>query len=357
MWKLDENREMLLKRLCNSYGPTSYEIAAQKIVSQEFERMKLGCKGDAIGNLYATILPEADFHIGIVAHIDEVGLQITEITESGLLRFRRLGGVRATSLIGHKVIILTHEGPVTGIVGCDPLQDNGTDTGILIKTSDLWIDAGFENKKQCSQIVSIGDYTLFKEEYEHIGVNRIASKALDNRLGVFVMIEAIRELKDSDIQIGVVGISSVQEEISLRGIAASSQKLDVAIILDVDFATDIPTGHTQMGCLSLGKGIGMNKNADNNIVIQQCMQQIARLYDIPVQTTLSRNISGGTDAAQLQLKGNIATLNINIPLRYMHTHAEICDYRDVEYAVRAVVELVKHLNRTNIRSFVPWKME
>lgn len=356
MWKYTEKKRQRLETLCSSYGPTAYEVGVQKVVAERFRNMGIPCSGDAIGNLYASINDNADFCIGIAAHCDEVGIQVTEIIEKGLLRFRKIGGVRATSLIGHKVVILTEKGPVRGIVGSDPLQNNGTDNGILVKTSDLWIDIGADTKHDCEGIVEIGDYGVFEADFLELGENRIASKSLDDRLGVFIMEEVMEILRNEHLNIGVVAISTVQEEISYRGAAASVKPMAAAIVLDVDFATDIPTEHTNMGALYLGGGIGINRNADSNVVLQKIFLDMAYEKDIPVQKTVSRNISGGTDATQLQVKGNIATLNINIPLRYMHSHKEVCDKRDIEYAVRSVVGLIKRINdNEQLRNFVPWQ--
>ena len=153
----------------------------------------------------------------------------------------------------------------------------------------------------------------------------------------------------------VVAISTVQEEINMGGIAACHRPLDVAIVVDVDFATDIPTAHSDMGHLSLGGGIGINYNADSNSVLQRIFCEVAQRSNIPIQATLSRNISGGTDATIARTIGNTATLNINIPLRYMHSHYEMCDLRDVEWAVISIIKLIEHLNDNNIRNFVPWQ--
>lgn len=356
MWNYTEEKRQRLEALCSSYAPTAYEVEVQKLVAERFRGMGIPCSGDAIGNLYASINENADFCIGIVAHCDEIGIQVTEINEKGLLRFRKIGGLRATSLIGHKVVILTENGPVRGIIGCDPLQNNGTDTGILVRTSDLWIDIGADTRQDCAEMVETGDYGVFEADYLELGKNRIASKSLDDRLGLFIMEEVMDILRNERLNIGVVAISTVQEEISYRGAAASVKPMAAAIVLDVDFATDIPTEHTNMGALELGCGIGINRNADSNVVLQRIFLKMASQEGIPVQKTVSRNISGGTDATQLQVNGDIATLNINIPLRYMHSHKEVCDKRDIEYAVRSVVGLIKLLNdNEQSRSFVPWQ--
>lgn len=356
MWHFTEDSEQRLRALCGSYAPTSFEMAVQKTIADRFADMGLQCTGDAIGNLYASINEDADFKIGIAAHCDEIGIQVTEITGQGLLRFRKLGGLRATSLIGHRVAILTETGTIPGIIGCDPLQDNGTDNGILVKTSDLWIDIGTESAQESACAVKIGDYGVFESDFIKLGCNRIAAKSLDDRLGVFVMEEVMNILRNEKLTVGLTAISTVQEEISYRGASACTKHLDAAIVLDVDFTTDIPTEHSQTGLLELGKGVGINRNADSNIVLQNMFVNVAKESGIPVQPTLSRNVSGGTDATRMQTSGNTATLNINIPLRYMHSQYELCDRRDIEYAVRAVADLIKFIdNNQTARTFVPWR--
>lgn len=354
-WTFNNTNRMLLKALCESYAPSSEEVRTQKIIANYFENKGVECWGDAMGNLYASTNSKCNFHIGIVAHSDEIAMQITDIDNNGLLRFRKVGGLRATSLIGHRVVVLGNNGIVEGIIGCDPLQDNGTDAGILVRTADLWIDLGGESKEESESMVSIGDFALFKSDFYYLGRNRIVSKSLDNRLGSFIMSEVVSHLLKSSLAVDVVAVSTVQEEINMGGIASCRTPLDVAIVVDVDFATDIPTAHTNMGNLFLGRGIGINYNADSNSVLQQYFCKIAKEHNIPIQATLSRNVSGGTDATIARTLGNVATLNINIPIRYMHSHYEMCDVRDVEHAINSIIHLIEYLNDNDIRNFIPWQ--
>lgn len=354
MWKLDINNKNLLCDLCSIISPSTREMDLQRFLCEKFEEAGGSVSGDAMGNLYAYKNKESDFRIALIAHADEVGIQISSITEAGLLRFRKIGGVRATSLTGHKVCVKTEKGIVEGIIGCDPLQNNGTDNGILVKTSDLWIDIGAQNAEEARNTVQVGDFGVFKPDFISLGKNRLASKAFDDRLGVFVMLEVMKELQKEDLDVGVLAVSSVQEEISMRGIAACKEKFSAAIVLDVDFATDVPVDNISMGDLSLGNGVGLNLNADSNIVLQNIFCDVCKANSILVQRTISRNISGGTDSTIVQSLGDIASLNINLPLRYMHSHYEVCDIRDIEYAVNSVCELIRTVNRDNIRTFVPW---
>ena len=345
----------LLKRLCGTYGPTAHEWDVQRLVAEECRNLQMVCEGDAIGNLYAFWNNGGPIKIGIIAHADEIGMQVSDITDDGLLRFRKIGGLRASSLDGHHVKVLTKKKYIDGIIGSDPLNDNGTDKGIMVATRDLWIDIGAESRQEAEEMVEIGDYAVFNATITHLGKHRIVSKALDDRLGVYVVLQALRQLKDYALNTEIIAISSVQEEISMRGIMACHKSLDVAIVIDVDYATDIPTAHPEMGLLTLGCGIGINRNADSNPVLQHLLEDIAAEQNIALQPTISRNLSGGTDATRLGTMGDVATLNINLPLRYMHTHSEMCDMRDVNAAIRAVVALIKYLDKMRVPSFVPWQ--
>lgn len=354
-WTFTSEKACALQELCDAYGPSSSERNVQQILARRLSAAGLTCRGDAIGNLYVSAYQNSDFRIGVIAHCDEIGMQITDIDEHGLLRFRKLGGLRATSLIGHRVVVLTENGIVDGVVGCDPLQDNGTETGILVKTSDLWIDIGTESREESESHVSVGDFALFKSDFARLGKYRLVGKALDDRLGGFIMSELVMALASRISDADLVGISTVQEEINMGGIAACHEPLDVAIVVDVDFATDIPTTHADMGPLAIGYGVGMNRNADSNDVLQSIFCQVAKQLQIPVQATLSRNISGGTDATIARTLGNVATINVNIPLRYMHSHYEMCDIRDIEYTINAIIGLIEYISSHHIRNFVPWQ--
>lgn len=346
---------VLLEKLCSAYGPTAHEMNVQRLVAEECRRMQMVCEGDAIGNLYASWNDSGPLKIGIIAHADEIGMQVNGITDEGLLRFRKIGGLRATSLDGHHVKVLTQKGAIDGIVGSDPMNDNGTEKGILMATRDLWIDIGAESRQEAENLVEIGDFIVFNAAFTRLGKYHIVSKALDDRLGLYVMLKSLHELKECSLTAEVVAISSVQEEISTRGIMACRKPLDVAIILDVDFATDIPTAHPETGVLKLGGGVGINRNADSNPILRNMLVEEAAKQGIALQPTVSRNLSGGTDAAPLGTMGNIATLNVNLPLRYMHTHSEMCDIRDIDAAVKAVVALVKRLDKMPEPAFVPWQ--
>jgi endoglucanase len=356
-WMYNSRSEDGLKQLLDTISPSSYELKATKIVRDRFSSFCDKVDTDVLGNVCGIINPDASFKIGLVAHVDEIGLQITSILPNGMLRFRKIGGIKATSLVNQEIGILSAGGVVNGIIACDPLKDNETESGYTIKTDDLWIDIGTETEKESMELVNIGNYAGFLPSYLKLGSHRIVSKGVDNKVGVFIMLEIMRLLKQHGVSMGIYGMATVQEEIQLRGIKSIGAAInpDIAFVIDVDYATDIPTDkEDKIGKLMLGKGIGLNINADNNIVLQRITKSIASKNALNYQETLGRNISGGTDASALQLQSKgIACVNINIPTRYMHTKIEVCDGRDIETAVNLLFETIKHIEENKLTLFRP----
>lgn len=310
-----------------------------------------------MGNLIAHTNPGGRIKIGLIAHADEIGIQITEICEPGIARFRKIGGLRATSLIGQRVRFDAYDGnTVEGVIGCDPMQDNGTDNGILVRTSDLWVDIGAESEAEFTQRLHTGDYGTFAPlPMAQLSSHRYLSKSVDDRIGLAAAIRVIESLKDVE-DIDIILISSVQEELSLYGAKGIDVKPDCVIVVDVDYATDTPSDLGKGNILHLGKGIGLCMNADNSPVLLRDIKEVCKNRNLPYQLTVGRNFSGGTDAAAMRLKNATPCLNVNIPLRYMHTAGEVFDIRDVGYAISAVEALIRHISSNMDKDyFNPWK--
>ena len=356
-WSYNTEAESEFKQLLNTIAPSSYELDLANIVRERLNSFCDRVNTDVLGNVYGIINPDEVFKIGLVSHIDEIGLQITSFTPNGMLRFRKIGGTKTVSLINQEIGILTKKGVINGIIVCDPLKENETASDYTIRMDDLWIDIGAETQKESMELVNIGDYAGFSPSYMKLNAHRIVSKGLDNKAGVFIMLETMRLLKQHGTSTCIYGMATVQEEIQLRGIKplGTAVNPNVAFVIDVDYATDIPTDKEEkIGKLTLGKGIGLNINADNNIVLKRIIKTVADKNGLNYQETLGRNIFGGTDANALQLQSNgVACLNINIPNRYMHTKNEVCDCRDIETAVNLLFESVKHIEENKLFSFRP----
>ena len=171
-----------------------------------------------------------------------------------------------------------------------------------------------------------------------------SSKGMDDKIGAFVVAEAMRELKKRNVKVGVYCVGAVQEELGLRGATTSAFGINpnVGIAVDDGFATDLPDIEKKiLGDIKLGGGPELSRNADNNIVLLNRMCETAKKKKIPFQMTTGHRASGGTDTATIQLsRDGVATALVSIPNRYMHSPVEICDLRDVKGAIELIVETV-----------------
>lgn len=345
-----------IKDLSPLFGPSTRESEVQRWLSRQLEG-ECHVYGDPLGNLWAQYAGDKGLRCALVAHADEIGVQLTNIEETGIARFRKIGALRATSLVGQRLRFRNMRNEdVIGIVGCDPMQDNGTDNGLLLRTSDLWVDIGAESKEEFESRLKIGDFGVFDvADVMMMPGHRVCGKALDDRAGLAVALDSFRESRAIS-GINTMLMSTVQEELSLYGAKGISVDADVAIVVDVDFCSDTPSAVGNVTKLDLGGGIGISVSADTSPVLLNMAKDISEEEDIPIQITLGRNFSGGTDAAALRLKNATATIVISIPLRYMHTAREIADTRDIMNAGKFVQSMLCRLASLNDKTdLIPWK--
>lgn len=346
----------ILTELTTLSAPSCREWNVQRYIADKWGHLFSYVQGDAMGNLIAHTHPEARKKVAIVAHADEIGVQITDICPPGIARFRKIGGLRATSLIGQRLVFHTADNSIVeGIVGCDPMQNNGTENGIIVKTSDLWIDIGAESEDEFKSRLAIGAFGSFAPSpMINLGQHRFSSKSVDDRIGLTIAISVIESMASS-VEYDLMLISTVQEELNLYGAKSLTEKVDMAIVIDVDFASDTPSDLPEGNNLHLGKGIGLCVNADNSPILMNNMREICDKQRIPYQLTIGRSFSGGTDAAAIRLTGAVPCINVNIPLRYMHTANELFDVRDLEYAIQSIKAFLQNISLCNNDSLCPWK--
>ncbi|MCD8176564.1 MAG: hypothetical protein LUE98_03715 [Tannerellaceae bacterium] len=353
-WKSTNEVEEQLKKMLSIASPYSGEIPIGNYLREVWSSLNCDVSTDVLGNVYASLAGRTPIHIGLVAHIDTVGIQITKITSCGMLLFRSIG-ISPHVLLGQTIEILSAKGIIVGVIGFDPTSQYDGSRGFMEK--DLWIDIGTSTKEESSSMVEIGDCAVLKGEYVHIGKSNIKSSAIDNRIGLLIITECLRwfSSKSSPLHLHVIG--SVQEELGLRGasVISNHKQLNACFIVDVDYTTDTLISHeNQLGKLVLGKGVGFHKKADNNIVLQRIAKEVADKKNLPYQISLGRRIYGGTDASAIQLnRGGVATMNINIPCRYLHSASEICNIQDVETAVNLLIEMICMIAELNKNSFIP----
>ena len=358
-WKFDKKALHRLEPLASVISPSTEEILMARYLRSWWQEMNLNINTDVMGNIYASINAQNRrkdnlLNLGIAAHMDTVSVQITNILPNGMLQFRSIG-LQPHTLLGQPIKVLTSAGVIDGVIGFDPTSQYGQPKGLVL--DDLWMDIGANSFEQACKMVEIGNLAVLLPRISNMGDNYLSGTAIDNRVGLFILNECLRWFTTHVPLINLYFIGTVQEEVGLRGAntAIANLPLDACIILDVDYATDTPASHeNQMGPLHLGKGVGLHAKADNNPVLRRIAKEVAEKQQIPYQMSLGRFTYGGTDASPLQIQnGGIATLNVNIPCRYMHSPIEMCHKKDVESAIRLIIELVEELGTRLQKTFLP----
>jgi endoglucanase len=352
---LSKNSLDFLERFMKTSSPSGYEMEAAKCF-REYLANYCTVKADVMGNSIAVLNESAPVRVMLAGHYDEIGFQVVHISDEGLIYFRCNGGIDKLNTPSIEVEILTPNGRVPGVIGKKPIH--------LLKANerekapdfeDMWIDIGAEDKEDALKRVSIGDPIAVKSNFKFIGDNRFYSKGTDDKVGAFIVAEVMRELSTRQLNVAVYGVGTVQEEVGLRGSATGAFAIDpqVGFAIDVGFTTDLPDIPKKiLGDIKLGRGPMLSKSCDNNIVLGEIMRNVAKEKEIPYQACVAHRATGGTDAARIQLnRGGVATALISIPNRYMHSAVEICDLRDVENAIKILVETISSL--TGNESYIP----
>lgn len=345
--------KIFLERLLNSHSVSGFEHDALGI----YEDYLKGCSEvfrDSMNNCYAVLNPGASTRIMLEAHIDEIGFQVTYIDDKGFVYVRKNGGIDCATIPGSFVLIHTCDGKtVPGVIGKRPVHVQKPDERTKVpELEDLWVDTGLGHDLVV-EMVSVGDVVTIRENYMKLTDHVIVSKGLDDKIGVYVVAEALRRLAQEDLSIGVCAVAAVQEEVGCKGakVCVNNVNPQMAISVDVGFATDVPNMNKKIyGDIALGRGPVVNCHTDCSKEMVRTVRNVARTEDLDIQLSANYIPTGGTDAASIQVshKG-VKTLLIGIPNRYMHTQVEMCDLRDVEGAINLIVKTVLHIDRQGLK--------
>src|ERR687897_643231 len=337
-----------LKRLLSTPGPSGNEGAAAKIWREEAKGFA-EVRGDRMGNSFATLNAGGLPKVMLSGHIDEIGLMVTHIDEKGLLRFTGVGGWDPQVLVGQRVRLQTENGEVVGVIGkkaIHVMEPEERKKGSEIKS--LWIDVGAKDADEAKGMVRIGDVGVVDQDLLELSNGRLASRSVDNRMGAFVVLEALRLLSDEDdLGAEVVAVACVQEEIGLYGARGAAFGLDpdAAIAVDVTHATDTPgVSKNEHGDHSLGGGPVIKRASNISPIVSEGLIAAAEGENIPYSLEADSR-STGTDADAIQFtRAGIATGLVSCPNRYMHSPNEIVAVEDVENCARVISAYIKTLS-------------
>jgi putative aminopeptidase FrvX len=360
---MDQASLRFLESLCNANGPSGYEREVAVMVKDYVQPYVDNLRTDKMGSLVFTREGSPDAPIVLLAaHMDEIGMVVSTVTEQGYLTFNSLGVWTETGLSGHKLIVLTRNSPVHGVIVAQPsfAQDPKASKP---SPPELFIDIGASNRDEVKAMgIRAGDpvvpdsqaFTVTKPRFKagkKAGTRDLLfGKAIDDRAGVFLAAEAMRVVSRRRVKHPnrLVGAATVQEEVGPRGAqtVANLVRPDVALVLDVDIAGDAPGLTPVQAPTVMGEGVSItvwdSATIPNQPLKELCVD-LCEKKGIPYQLSHSK---GWTDAAAIHMSGiGVPSIVLGPPVRHIHTHVGIMDLADVDATLALLMELVKVLDR------------
>jgi endoglucanase len=339
-----------LRRLLDTPGPSGFEAPAARVWRGEAESFADRVDVDVSGNSFATIGAGATPRVMLAGHVDEIGLMLTHIDEDGFLYFDGIGGWDPQVLVAQRVRILGRGGEVIGVIGKKPIHlIKGEEKEKASKLTDLWIDVGTRGRDAVlARGIRVGDPAVIDARLVELGEGLIASRSIDNRIGAFIVLEALRLLAADRPRAEVTAVATAQEEIGYSGGGArtSAYRLDpqVALVVDVTFATDSPgMEKKELGEHKVGGGPVLTRGSAAHPLVFEKLVEVAERERIPYSIAASPRFTS-TDADAIYLsRAGVATGLISVPNRYMHSPNEIVSLADLEATARLIAAFVREL--------------
>ncbi len=339
-----------LRRLLTAPGPSGYEQPAAAVFREAagaFAEITHDSVGSSVARVKARPPGDGPF-VAVVGHIDEIGLIVHHIDDDGFLWFTGVGGWDPVILVGQRVEVLTRDGRIHGVVGKKPIH--------LIKDEErkqapelrnLHIDIGAKDGDDARAMVRIGDVAVITGEPVELPNNRVIARSMDNRLGCFVALEAARLVAEAGGAPGdVAAVGVAQEEITFGGARTTAYSLepDIAVVVDVTFATDAPgTDEKEIGRHKFGSGPVLTRGSTLHPAVFELLHAAGEAEGIPFTVAASARATG-TDADAFHIsRAGIPSAVVSIPLRYMHSPVEMVQLDDVENAAKLIAAFARRL--------------
>jgi putative aminopeptidase FrvX len=341
-----------LKEIVNTPSPPGHEQRAGEVFRRYTEACADEVRGDIHGNVFAIRNPDAKVRIMLAGHIDEIGFIVHFVSEQGYLYFKAVGGHDASVVVGQRVWVHGRE-RIAGVIGRKAfhlLEDEGPEhLKRAPELHELWIDIGVGSMEEALKLVRPGDVVTYQDEFQMLQGDRAAARSFDNKMGVFVVAETMRLLRQEEgphSDVGVYGVATVQEEIGFRGATTAAYGIgaQTGIAVDVSHATDYPSvSPERYGDIAVGKGPIVHRGAYSSPVVSEMLVELAEAEGIPVQIEVAAECTG-TDATPMQVsRTGMAVGILGVPVRYMHTPCEVLSLRDVEACARLMAAYCRNV--------------
>jgi putative aminopeptidase FrvX len=335
-----------LKKLLDTPGPSGFESAPAKVWRAEAEKFAK-VRADVAGNSIAEVNPEGSPTIMLAGHIDEIGVIVTYIDDEGYAYISPIGGWDPQVLVAQRLRFIGRNGDVFGVVGKKPIHlMKAEDREKASKITDLWVDIGARTKAEAEERLSIGDPGVIDSKTMDFPNGLIVSRSIDDRIGAFVVLEALKRYSEKPGKAHVVAVATTQEEIGYRGggagVCASCVNPQMAMVVDVTFAIDHPqVEKKELGEAKLGGGPVLARGSIVSPVVFNLLRKTAEANDIPFTVQAAgRDTSTDADAIHIAREG-IATALVSVPNRYMHSPNEMVSLDDLDRTVNLIAEVCR----------------
>jgi putative aminopeptidase FrvX len=338
-----------LKRLLDTPAPSGYEGPAARVWREEASTFADKVTSDIVGNSMAEVNPGGSPTIMLDGHIDEIGVIVQYIDDEGLVYIAPIGGWDAQVLVGQRIRFLCRGGDVLGVVGKKPVHlMKAPDREKASQFTDLWVDVGATTKAEAESRLSVGDAGVIDSRAIDFPNNRIVSRSIDDRIGAFTILEALRRYAQNPGPARVVAAATTQEEIAWHGggalVCTNCINPKMAIVVDVTFATDHPgMEKKEVGEHKIGGGPVLSRGAVISPVVFELLRSTAERSRIPYSLhAAGRDTATNADAIHLAREG-VATGLVSIPNRYMHSPNELVSLDDVDHVASLIAETCRQV--------------
>ena len=350
-----ESQLQFLKQLLAAPSPSGYERPVQEVIRRYAGEFADEVRTDWHGNVTAVVNPAGSPRIMLAGHCDQIGLLVKHIDDKGFLWIHAIGGWDPQVLIGQNVQVWTRQGPVAGVIARKPIHlQSPDDRKVVPEIKNLWVDIAATDGDDARSVVGVGDPITVTLGFRELRNGLAAAPGMDNKVGAWTVMSAAERVHRQNPRAAVFAVSTVQEEIGLRGVQTSAFQIDpqLGIVVDVTHATDCPTiDENQFGRVKLGKGPVLYRGPNVNPVVFEQLIERAAAAEIPVQVN-GLATAASNDAAQLQLtRGGVAIGLVCIPNRYMHSPVELVSLNDLEHAAELIARFC--LNVDGNSDFTP----
>ncbi len=336
----------LLKLLSETNGVSGYEGNPAEIIEDNFKPYCNELKKDKLGNLYGVKwapAPEKAPTVMLAAHMDEIGLMVTRIEEGGFLRFTSVGGIDPRTMPAQEVVVHGVKA-LPGLIGAKPPHlTSSEDRKKALKLNELFIDTGL-SEEEVKKIVSVGDMITIKRNFISLHNDFVAGKSLDDRAGVIMIYQVLKELEYLKHNVNLYAVATVQEEVGVRGATTSAYSIDPDIGIAIDVCHATMPGVDEEDAAEMGKGpaVGFGPHVHHKL--------FKKIKEVAEETNLNYQVQpsprpGGTDAFAIQVaRSGVASGLISIPLRYMHTSVETLDLNDIKQGGQLLARFISRID-------------